>query len=172
MRIKSQYFGIVLALIVFVAATGLSYLALDQYYGEEDTRIKEQSGTAQDEGPVPLSRSPGNQYLPLTIGASMGIVSLIGWIASRQLERDATTVLLEEGLEDMTVRDVNIVRHMMTMEQFTVPELVEKTDVSRTSVWRLVKRMDESDLVEETGDEKLPKSGRGKPSKVYKYIGP
>ncbi len=171
----------ILALIVFVSVTGLSYLVIDYTYGggyvgseDSDPQIQtnEDPGSSPEFGIDVLRTNPGKAYLSMTIGAGMGIVSLIGWVASRQIEKDATTILLEKGLEDMTVRDVDIVRHMMKMEEFTVPELVRKTDVSRTSVWRLVKRMSEYDLVEETDEEKLPKSGRGKPSKVYRYVGP
>ncbi len=168
MDTKKNYFGIILAIVIFISASAISFFALD-YISEDGT----QNGLhTPDETERETSDGPDPASLSLAIGASMGALAFAVWVGSRQFEKDATTMLLENGLEDMTVRDVNMVRHMMNMGEFTVPELVEKTEVSRTSVWRLVKRMVDSNLVEETEEEKLPKSGRGKPSKIYRYKGP
>lgn len=169
MKLKKN-FGVVMVLAIVVSATVFSYLILNNFYAKQE---KASYGIAGSETEKPESNLKKSDvfYISLSIGAVAGIIAVTTWKGSRVFTKDAATVLLDRGLDDMTVRDVEIVRQMMEKGTFTVPELVKKTSVSRTSVWRLVRKMTDKDLVEETGEEKLPVSGRGKPGKVYKYLG-
>jgi hypothetical protein len=173
--------GISIALLIFVASTGIAYFALGYFAEEtgngpqiEGHQEKELSATDNETGPgtrQPQDDDDSTTHLMVSLlfGAGMSVVGLVLWEASARMKGNAATVLLEEGLDDMTVRDVELVGRMMEMEEFTVPELVKKARVSRSSVWRLVRKMVDEGLVEETEKEKLPDSGRGKPRKVYRY---
>jgi predicted transcriptional regulator len=83
-------------------------------------------------------------------------------------------MLLEHGLHDMTVRDVGIVGQIMNLKEFTIPELMKLTKTSKITVWRTVQKLVERGLVQPTQKTKLAANGlggRGKPSRVYRYIG-
>lgn len=114
--------------------------------------------------------------LPISasIGAAMGVMVFAVWIGYRRMWGDATLTLLEHGLHDMTVRDVEIVGHIMEMKEFTIPELMRRTRASKITVWRTVQKLVGQGLVQPTGQTKLAANGlggRGKPSHVYKYVG-
>lgn len=109
-----------------------------------------------------------------SIGIGMGIVVLAVWAGYRQMWGDATSTLLEHGLHDMTVRDVEIVGHIMELKEFTIPELMKLTKTSKVTVWRTVQKLVERGLVQSTDQTKLAANGlggRGKPSHIYKYTG-
>lgn len=172
--------GALIAIIVLICSTGLSYLVLDHYYGNGGS---DTSGPGvQSEQSVPSGDSDGQvNILPLSsaIGVGMLAVTILAWNGSKKIsssmiqsQGNAASLLLNQGLENMTVRDVRIVGKMIDKRQFTIPHLLNDTQVSRSSVWKLVKKMVEKGLVEETGQKRLPDSGRGKPSKVYRYVGP
>jgi len=114
--------------------------------------------------------------LPISasIGGAMGFVVLAVWIGYRRTWGDATSMLLEHGLHDMTVRDVGIVGQIMNLKEFTIPELMKLTKTSKITVWRTVQKLVERGLVQPTQKTKLAANGlggRGKPSRVYRYIG-
>lgn len=159
-----------MVLLIVVIATGCSYLILNHFYVSREENQYQITGSETEETKSNLKKSDVF-YISLSMGAVAGIVAVTAWKGGHTLSKDVTTVLLNNDLDDMTVRDVEIVRQMVEKGTFTVPELVRKTSVSRTSVWRLVKKMVDKNLVTETGEEKLPKSGRGKPGKVYRYLG-
>jgi len=74
----------------------------------------------------------------------------------------------------MTVRDVEIVGQIIDLEEFTIPELVRQTGASKITVWRTVQKLMEQGLVKQIEQTKPAANGlggRGKPSRVYKYVG-
>lgn len=114
--------------------------------------------------------------LPISasIGCAMGFVVLAVWIGHRRTWGDATSTLLKHGLHDMTVRDIEIVGQIMDLKEFTMPELMKLTKTSKIAVWRAVRKLAERGLVQPTRKTRLAANGlggRGKPSRVYRYIG-
>lgn len=137
---------------------------------------------AQETGnPVPVYETTTIETKPintLPIAASIGIaMSLIVfgvWVGYRRMWGDATSTLFEHGLHDMTVRDVEIVGQMMELKEFTIPQLIKETRASKLTVWRTVQKLVEQGLVQPTDQTKLAANGlggRGKPSRIYKYVG-
>ncbi|MFH1821387.1 MAG: hypothetical protein ABH852_02960 [Methanobacteriota archaeon] len=109
-----------------------------------------------------------------SIGVAVGLVAAAIWFGYRQSWGEATSTLLEHGLHDMTVRDIEIVGHIMARGEFTIPGLMKLTEASKITVWRTVQKLEEKGLVERTEETKLAANGlggRGKPSRIYKYIG-
>ena len=109
-----------------------------------------------------------------SIGIVMGIMVSAVWVGHRRMWGDATSTLLEHGLHDMTVKDIEIVGHAMELKEFTVPELMKMTRASKITVWRTVQKLVEKGLVQQTEKTKLAANGlggRGKPSNVYRYVG-
>lgn len=109
-----------------------------------------------------------------SIGISMGLVALAVWVGYRRMWGDAASTLLEHGLHDMTVRDVEIVGQIMELKEFTIPQLMKETRASKPTVWRTVQKLVEQGLVQPTEQTRLAANGlggRGKPSHVYKYVG-
>lgn len=171
--------GILVTIVVLIGATSISYLALDSYYGQGSVGGEDSVDVQMDTERYSLPEQIDVFPISIAIGASMAVISAISWSGSTkvsgnmvELQGSATSVLLNEGLDDMTVRDVEIVSRMMVKKEFTIPELLSDSQVSRSSIWKLVKKMVSTGLVEKTDEEKLPKSGRGKPSQVYRYVGP
>ncbi|MQY68190.1 MAG: hypothetical protein GH150_02230 [Hadesarchaea archaeon] len=109
-----------------------------------------------------------------SIGIAMGVIVFAVWVGYRQVWGEATSTLLEEGLHDMTVKDVEIVGHIMELKEFTIPQLMKLTNTSKITVWRTVQKLVKQGLVQTTEQTRLAANGlggRGKPSHVYKYIG-
>ncbi|RLG56558.1 MAG: hypothetical protein DRN83_03775 [Hadesarchaea archaeon] len=114
--------------------------------------------------------------LPIATGLGIvaGIASVALWTASRPTWGGVAATLIEHGLHDMTVRDVEIVGYMMELKEFTIPELMKLTKASKITVWRTVQKLVEKGLVRQTEKTKLAANGiggRGKPSHVYMYVG-
>jgi len=137
---------------------------------------------AQETGnPITVSDTTTTSTKPinaLPIAASIGIaMSLIVfgvWVGYRRVWGDATSTLVDHGLQDMTVRDVEIVGEIIEMKEFTIPELMGRTHTSKLRVWRIVQKLDQRGIVKSTEKTKPAAGGlggRGKPSRVYKYIG-
>jgi predicted transcriptional regulator len=96
------------------------------------------------------------------------------WIGYKRMWGDAASTLLEQGLHDMTVRDVEIVGQIIDLKEFTIPELIRQTGASKITVWRTVQKLIEQGLVKQIEQTKPAANGlggRGKPSRVYKYLG-
>jgi hypothetical protein len=164
MRYRSL--GVLVALIVFVSATTVSYVFLDLFYGARPVY--------RERALVPETKPLDILPISVSIGAAMGIITIAVWVGSKRLWGDATSTLLERGLHDMTVRDVEIVGHIMEMKEFTIPALMRRSRVSRSMVWRIVQKMIKQGLVQQTEQVGLTArglGGRGKPSRVYKYVG-
>jgi hypothetical protein len=136
---------------------------------------------AQQTGnPVTISDTTTTSTKPinaLPIAASIGIaMSLIVfgvWVGYRRLWGDATSTLVDHGLQDMTVRDVEIFGDMMEMKEFTIPELMGRTHTSKLRVWRIVQKLIQRGIVKSTEKTKPAAGGlggRGKPSRVYQYV--
>lgn len=137
---------------------------------------------AQETGnPITVSDTTTTSTKPinaLPIAASIGIaMSLIVfgvWVGYRRLWGDATSTLVDHGLQDMTVRDVEIFGEMIEMKEFTIPELMGRTHTSKLRVWRIVQKLAQRGIVKSTGKTKPAAGGlggRGKPSIVYEYVG-
>lgn len=118
------------------------------------------------------TKTPPYWMFSISIAVIISTILGAGLLTKQELRGNATSKLLEEGLEGLTVRDVEIFSQIMKMGEFTIPELMRKTETSKVTTWRTVKKLVEEELVEET-DEKKPPSrglgGRGKPSKVYRF---
>jgi len=131
--------------------------------------------------PVTVSDTTTTETKPINvlpiaagIGIAMGVVAIAVWAGYRRMWGGAASTLLEHGLRDMTVRDVEIVGHIMEQREFTIPELMKLTKTSKITVWRTVRKLVERGLVRLTERTKLAANGlggRGKPSRVYKYMG-
>lgn len=136
--------------------------------------------------PIPLGAGAGLQpvityekpvaVLPIAagIGITVGLMVFAVWIGYRRMWGDAASTLLELGLYDMTVRDVEIVGQIMELKEFTIPELMKLTKTSKIKVWRTIQKLAKQGLVQPTEQTKLAANGlggRGKPSRVYKYVG-
>jgi len=131
--------------------------------------------------PVTVSNTTTTETRPIdalpiaaSIGIAVGIASVAIWAGYRQMWAGAMSTLLEHGLQDMTVRDVEIVGRIMELGEFTIPELMKLTKASKITVWRTVQKLVEKGLVQQTEKTKLAANGiggRGKPSNVYKYVG-
>jgi len=119
----------------------------------------------------PIDASP----IAATIGIAMSVVTLAVWAGYQHMWGGAASTLLEHGLHDMTVRDVEIVGYIMELKEFTIPKLMKMTKASKITVWRTVQKLVEKGLVEQVKNTKLAANGlggRGKPSNIYRYVGP
>lgn len=126
--------------------------------------------------PFIVSKTKPTTVLPISasIGVAVGFMVLAVWIGYRRMWGDAASTLLEQGLHDMTVRDVEIVGHIMELKEFTIPELMKLTKTSKITVWRTVQKMVRQELVQPSEKTKLAANGlggRGKPSRIYRYVG-
>ncbi|MFB0500551.1 MAG: MarR family transcriptional regulator, partial [Candidatus Hadarchaeaceae archaeon] len=132
-------------------------------------------------GPVTVSSTTTTETKPVNawpiaagIGISMGVMVFAVWVGYQEMRGSATSTLLEHGLHDMTVRDVEIVGHIMKLGKFTIPELMKLIKASKITIWRTVKKLVEQGLVQSTEETKLAANGlggRGKPSRIYRYVG-
>jgi len=108
------------------------------------------------------------------ISIAIGLTFLAVWTGYQRIWGDATTTLLEQGLQDMTVRDIEIVGEMIEMKEFTIPELMKRTHASKLKVWRTLQKLIQREIVKSTEKTKPAAGGlggRGKPSRVYQYVG-
>lgn len=135
-----------------------------------------QTGESVTVSNVTMTETRPVDTLPIasSIGVAAGLVAVAIWFGYRQSWGEATSTLLEHGLQDMTVRDVEIVGYIMERGEFTIPELMKLTDASKITVWRTVQKLEGKGLVQQTEVTKLAANGlggRGKPSRIYKYVG-
>lgn len=172
MNYENRYFGLILTITVILTATAVSYGVFSNIYdpmiSEEETIIMEMEDIEEI---FPSDRSD-IFTMSLGIGLAMGLITLAVWEGGRKIKNDAANLLLDEGLENMTVKDLVIVRRLIEKKKFTIPELTVDSPVTRSSVWRLVKRLNDKGLVEEIEDSEVSDGTRGKPRKVFRYVGP
>lgn len=120
------------------------------------------------------SKPVGTLPMATGMGILAGAIVAAVWVGYRRLWGDITSVLLERGLHNMTVRDVEIVGQIAGLREFTIPEVMRRTRASKITVWRVVQKLMERGLVKPT-DRSKPScnglGGRGKPSRVYVYVG-
>ncbi|MEM2875119.1 MAG: hypothetical protein QW567_03770 [Candidatus Hadarchaeales archaeon] len=131
--------------------------------------------------PVTVSSHTTTETKPVDfVPIAAGIGVLVGALAAvfaawyQKGWGEAASELMEHGFHDMTIRDVEIVGHMMQLKEFTIPDLMRLTKASKITVWRMVQKLVEKGLVRQTEKTKLASGGlggRGKPSKVYVYVG-
>ncbi|MGC8816955.1 MAG: MarR family transcriptional regulator [Candidatus Hadarchaeum sp.] len=125
---------------------------------------------------ITLIESKPVNTLPLaaTLGVGAGLLAVAIWVGYRQAWGEAASTLIEHGLHDMTVRDVEIVGYIMERGEFTIPELMKLSSASKITVWRTVQRLVKKGLVVQTDRTRLSSNGlggRGKPSRIYRYVG-
>ncbi|KXA90909.1 hypothetical protein AKJ57_03255, partial [candidate division MSBL1 archaeon SCGC-AAA259A05] len=130
-------------------------------------------------GTIILSRETKHDTSLWPISASLGVAASLlfaaAWLSRREAIGNATSMLIERGLENMSIRDAEIVGEIMRREEFTIPQLMEKTGTSKITTWRTVKKLVEEGFVRKTEKTRAPSKGlggRGKPSQVYEYVGP
>lgn len=172
--------GVALTMGVFAVSFTVSYVILTGVYSNvyavppaPDTgeRYLLPAKEADNEPYQPINVSP----IAATIGVVTSMATLAVWVGYRHPWGEATSTLLEQGLHDMTVRDVEIVGYIMGMKEFTIPELMKMTKASKITVWRTVQKLVEKGLVQQTEKTKLAAGGlggRGKPSYIYRYVEP
>ncbi len=168
MKLNKKYFGAILAVLVLIFATGASYLTVSLVFEPDNTN----DGPGIQSNNQPTQKENGPWMFSIGVGIAMGLITLASWEGARRTKKDAAELLLDQGLENMTVKDLVIVRRLIQKEEFTIPQLVEDSPVSRSSVWRLVKKLDKKGLIEEKDESEIPDGTRGKPKKVYQFVGP
>jgi hypothetical protein len=145
--------------------------------------LQEEGVTAEEELPpspapqvAPSSAPPRVDILPIAVslGVAACAIAISVWIGYRQSWGNAIPTLLDKGLHDMTVRDVEVVGYIMQRRKFTIPELMKLSKSSKITIWRTVQKLIDRGLVRPT-DQTRPAAnglgGRGKPSRVYEYVG-
>lgn len=160
--------------------TGLSELR-SASISEISVPIKAYEKAKETGEPVTVSSTTTTETKPINawpiaagIGIAMGVMVFAVWVGYQEMRGSATSTLLEHGLHDMTVRDVEIVGHIMKLEEFTIPELIKLTKTSKITIWRTVQKLVEQGLVQPTEQTRLAangRGGRGKPSRIYRYVG-
>lgn len=111
-------------------------------------------------------------FLSLFIGGATFAILAVSQLREPKTRGEAATLLIENNLENARVRDVEILANIMKMGEFTVPQIKKRVGTSKATAYRTVNELVDIGLVKETEKEKTPNSVRGKPSKVYRYIGP
>jgi len=114
--------------------------------------------------------------IPLTAVLAVAGAILVAIVSAavlhlRQVRGDATTELIDRGLSTMRIQEVDIFREIREHNEFTISDLMRETGASSTLARRTILKLIKKGLVAPTGEVKLPEAGRGKPSKVYKYVG-
>jgi predicted transcriptional regulator len=108
------------------------------------------------------------------VAAGFGVVITIlavVWYHIRKARVDVAAMLIERGLLDIRLAEVEIVGKIRELKEFTIPELIQRTGASKILAWRTVRKLMERGLVQPTEQIRAPLAGRGKPSTVYKYVG-
>lgn len=183
--------NIVLTIIVAIAVSMSSYLILDTFILVDNTQPSRSSAnqrlTKTPDGPqmeyeggsLPSSQEKTKSPLLVPFSISLGAVASLIFVGitslrKREIRGDATSILLEEGLENLSIRDAEIFSQIIRMGEFTIPQLKKRTETSKVTTWRTVKKFVEEGLVKETDRKRAPSrglGGRGKPSQVYEYVG-
>jgi hypothetical protein len=74
----------------------------------------------------------------------------------------------------MRITEVELAREMRDMREFTISDLMRRTGAPKTLTRRTVLKLIEKGLVVDTG-RFIPAAGglggRGKPARVYRYVG-
>jgi len=127
--------------------------------------MAETAAAPQVGGGVPLAA------ILAVLGVSAAAAASSAWIYLRRTRGEATSELIEHGLSNMKIQEVDIFRVIKERKEFTVIDLMRETGSSQNVAWRAVQKLIKKGLVQSTKDVKLSAAGRGKPSKVYKYVG-
>lgn len=183
-KIGSKFLSVLIVFVLFVSATLVSYTVIDHWYGPESGiyskpphPVKGSENEVRSIG-EDVQMTPKEKHidaLPLSVGfgASIAAVALAAWIGSKRAHVDSiASVINKDGISDLSAKNLEIILRVINMKKFTIQELAKDTTLTRQAVWLLVRKLIKHDLVTETGSKKLPNSGRGRPSKVYKYVGP
>lgn len=108
------------------------------------------------------------------VGGSVLAILMALRLRSPETLGKAASILLENDEEDARVRDVEILTNIIKLERFTIPQIMDRisTSQSQSTTYRTVEKLIELGLVGKTEEERAARHGRGKPSTVYKYLGP
>lgn len=104
----------------------------------------------------------------------LGILVAAVWFYTREARGDAASILAERGLSDMRLVEVDVFNVIRSRKEFTISDLMRETRVSKTLARRTIQKLVRKGLVRPTNHFKPAAGGlggRGKPSKVYKYVG-
>jgi uncharacterized membrane protein len=104
-------------------------------------------------------------------GVALLVAVSAAWVGLRRSRDEATSELVEHGLSSMSLQEADIFRVIRERKEFTVVDIMRETGASQNIAWRAVQKLIEKGLVQSTEGVKLSAAGRGKPSKVYKYVG-
>lgn len=183
--------NIVLVIILAIAVSMSSYFILDSFVlvdniqtspgssNQELTKNSDGPQTEYERGSPPSDQERDGSPLLVPFSVSLGAVASLIFVGitslrKREIRGDATSILLEEGLENLSIRDAEIFSQIMRMGEFTIPQLKKRTETSKVTTWRTVKKFVEEGLVRKTDRKRAPSrglGGRGKPSQVYEYVG-
>lgn len=125
-------------------------------------------------GTLPTMPTAGEIPMWVIAAAALALViamTAVIWRYLRESRGETTSVLIEHGLPRMRIDEVEVVREIRGMKEFTIPDIMQRTGSSKVLVWRTVQKLMEKGLVEPTEEVKPPAAGRGKPSMVFKYVG-
>lgn len=120
--------------------------------------------------------TPPAEGIPLAallaiLGVALVVIIAAAWIGLRQARGEATTELIKHGFSSMSIQGADVFREIRGHKEFTIPELMHETGASQTLTRRTVQKLIKKGIVKRTGEVKLAEAGRGKPSRVYKYVG-
>jgi len=115
----------------------------------------------------PPATSP---VLVIAAVAAVAGAAAAGWVVLHRVRGEAASELMEHGLSKMSLEETEIFIRIKGKNKFTLPELMHETGISKTAAWYTVHKLIKQGLVKPTEEFELPAAGRGKPSRVYRYV--
>jgi uncharacterized membrane protein len=152
--------------LILFGAEGIQVLVSIPHFSTHTIDVGNAAAFAQplQEETVPVAA------LLAVVGVVMALVLAAAFVGHRYSVGDATSELIEHGLSNMKIQEVDMFRKIRSRKEFTIPELMRQTGASMTVTWRTVQKLIKKGLVEPTKKTIAPAAGRGKPSTVYKYV--
>lgn len=179
LNVKSRNMQAIILFVLLLTTTTVIYLSLSNSYYFYETSAQENEVPEN----TPFVVIPRKETKParlklflFSLGTGAGITSIffVMWRASSSKDESlikTINLLFKEELGSLTLKDLEIIQIAREKKEFTVPEVSKNCRVSRTQVWRVMKKLEEKGIIEKTTKEKSSPS-RGKPSKIYQYTGP
>jgi parallel beta-helix repeat protein len=141
------------------------------------TTSQPQTVTTTPQSPTVTSTSQppteGMQLAAILAVVGVALVAAVSavWVGLRRSRGKATSELIEHGLSNMRIQEIDIFREIRAQKEFTIPDIINKTGASTIVAWRTVQKLIAKGLVKPTGETRPTAAGRGKPSIVYRYVG-
>ena len=161
--------------LILVGAEGIQVLVSIPHFSVHTITLGNVAAAAPPERPPNGGVTPPAEGIP--IGAVLAVAGavLVAIVSAavlhlRQARGDATSELIKHGLSSMSIQDADIFREIREHKEFTIPELMQKTGATKTVASYTIQKLIKKGLVKPTGEVKLPEAGRGKPSRVYRYV--